>query len=414
MTKICNKSLLKPLILLFQNPAKLSYFPDIWKRPNIIPVHKKNDKQLVKNYRLISLLPILGKIFEKIVFNKENYFLLLTQKFLFSRKKETQIDPSISFNNIQVERASHYKHLGVSLDEKLDFKQRIDTTILKINKGISVIKKLRYRLPRIYLMTIYKTFLRPLIDCGDIICDQPENESFCEKLESVQYKAALAITGAIQSTSREKIYQGLGLESLKSRRWYKRLSCMFKILKEEAPNYLTNLAPKCETNYRTRNNSIRTFNCRTNCFKYSIFPSNLNDLFNLDLNIRNAESISLFKSKLLSFIRPVQTNIYNIFDPKSLTFLTRLRLGLSHLNEHRFGHNFQDCLNPLCSCCFVIEDTSHYLLHCHHFSHHCVAVMNRVKSICDNFDSKEIYFYRVTHDLMKTKIKLFSRQLYII
>ena len=76
MIKICDKSLLKPLILLFQNSAKLSYFPDIWKRSNIIPVHKKNDKQLVKNYRPISLLPIFGKIFEKIIFNKIYHFLL--------------------------------------------------------------------------------------------------------------------------------------------------------------------------------------------------------------------------------------------------------------------------------------------------------------------------------------------------
>ena len=89
----------------------------------------------------------------------------------------------------------------------------------------------------------------------------------------------------------------------------------------------------------------------------------------------------------MSFIRPVQTNIYNIFDPKGLTFLTRLRLGLSHLNEHRFRHNFQDCLNPLCSCSLEIEDTSHYLLHCHHFSHHDVDLVNSVKSICDNLDS---------------------------
>ena len=61
-----------------------------------------------------------------------------------------------------------------------------------------------------------------------------------------QYKVALAITGAIQGTSREKIYQELGLESLRTRRWYKRLSCMFKIVKEEAPNYLINLIPKIQ------------------------------------------------------------------------------------------------------------------------------------------------------------------------
>ena len=101
----------------------------------------------------------------------------------------------------------------------------------------------------------------------------------------------------------------------------------------------------------------------------------------------------------MSFIRPVQTNIYDIFDQKGLTFLTRLRLGFSHLNEHKLRHNFQDCLNPLCSCSLEIEDTSHYFLHCHHFSHHRVVLMNIVKSICNNFDSmpdniKDLLLYR--------------------
>ena len=64
-------------------------------------------------------------------------------------------------------------------------------------------------------MTISKAFLRPLIYHGDIIYDQPQNESFSEKLESVRNKATLAITGAIQGTSCDKIYQELGLESHK-------------------------------------------------------------------------------------------------------------------------------------------------------------------------------------------------------
>ena len=229
--------------------------------------------------------------------------------------------------------------------------------------------------------------MRPLVDYGDIIYDQPQNESFCNKLESVQYKAALAITGAIQGTSRDKLYQELGLESLKSRRWYKRLSCMFKIMKKEAPNYLINLIPKCEQTIRTRNNHIPSYHCRTDCFKYSFFPSTLNDWFKLDENIRNSESIAIFKSRLLSFIRPVQSNIYHIFDPKGLKFLTRLRLGLSHLNEHKFRHNFQGCLNPLCSCSLGIEDTSHYLLHCQRLTNHRIDLMNSVKSVVINFKS---------------------------
>ena len=67
---------------------------------------------------------------------------------------------------------------------------------------------------------------------------------FVKKIESVQYKTISVITGAIQGTSRDKIYQELGLESLKSRRWYKRLDRMVKIINEKAPDYLINLIPK--------------------------------------------------------------------------------------------------------------------------------------------------------------------------
>ena len=61
---------------LFPKLTKLSYYPDIWKRCSTIPVHKKNDKQLVKNYQPLSLLPIFGKNSEKIIFNKIYHFLL--------------------------------------------------------------------------------------------------------------------------------------------------------------------------------------------------------------------------------------------------------------------------------------------------------------------------------------------------
>ena len=125
---------------------------------------------------------------------------------------------------------------------------------------------------------------------------------------------------------------------------------MFKIMKEEAPNYLINLIPKCEQTIRTRNNRIPVYHCRTESFKHSFFPSNLKDRFSLDGSIRNSEKISTFKNRLLSFIRPVQNNIFNAFDQTGLKFLTRLRLGVSYLNEYRFRHNFQDCMNRLCSC----------------------------------------------------------------
>ena len=161
------------------------------------------------------------------------------------------------------------------------------------------------------------------------------------------------------------------------------------------------------------------FKLRSKLFQVLFFFSTLNDWHNSYLNIRNSESTSIFKTKLLPFIRPLQTNIYNIFDPKGLKFLTRLRLGLSYLNEQRFRHNFQDCLNPSCSCSLETKETSHYLLQCYLF-HTVVLFLWIVQNpfviilmLCLAM-SKKIYFFMVTHDLMKTKIKLFWRQLWII
>ena len=147
------------------------------------------------------------------------------------------------------------------------------------------------------------------------------------------------------------------------------------------------MIPKIQQTTRTRINRIPTFHCRTDCFKNSFFPFTLNDWYKLDEAIRNSESISIFKSRLLSFIRPLESNLCNIFDPIGLKFLTRFCLGFSRLNEHRFPHNFEDCMNPLCSCSLKIEDTSHYLLHCHHFSQYRIVLMNSVKSILENFES---------------------------
>ena len=72
----------------------------------------------------------------------------------------------------------------------------------------------------------------------------------------------------------------------------------------------------------------------------------------------------MFKRLILQFIRPSRSEIYNIHDPFGLKLLTRLRVEFSHLREHKFRHNFQDTLNPLCSCSLEPESVNHFLLHC--------------------------------------------------
>ena len=82
MIKICGKSLCKPLEIIFKSCIIKEEFPSEWKKANVVPVHKKSDKQSLKNYRPISLLPIFGKIFERIIYN--NIFEYLTTNKLIS------------------------------------------------------------------------------------------------------------------------------------------------------------------------------------------------------------------------------------------------------------------------------------------------------------------------------------------
>ena len=76
--------------------------------------------------------------------------------------------------------------------------------------------------------------------------------------------------------------------------------------------------------------------------------------------------------------QPNQCSIYRIHNSVGLKLLTRLRLGLSHLNEHRFNNNFQSYINHSCSCSLAIESTTQFLLHCHHFSNTRSTFLNSI------------------------------------
>ena len=415
MIQICGESIALPLKLIFETALKEKKFPDIWKIANVVPVHKKEEKNLLRNYRPISLLPIFSKIFERVIYNcLFNYFVTnklftpaqsgflpgdsciaqllsiiheiqtnfdtnppadvrgvlldiskafgkvwhkglifklnsygvegdllsllecyLTNRnqrvvlhgqtsdlkqfhsgvpqgsvlgpllfliyindlpdgimsmckifaddtslfsiensthssqsvlnsdlkcinewayqwkmhfnpdpkkqaneVIFSRKSDKSIYPPVTFNNNHVTNCSHQKHLGVVLDSKLDFNLHIEQKIKKCYKLIGIIRRLSVSLPRKALLTIYKSFVRPHLDYGDILYDKPGKQNFENKIERVQYKACIAITGAIQGSSKERLYDELGLISLKERRWYNKLIFFYKIVNGLLPKYL--------------------------------------------------------------------------------------------------------------------------------------------------------------------------------
>ena len=129
------------------------------------------------------------------------------------------------------------------------------------------------------LLCIYKAFVRPHLDYADIIYDQPGNKKFIQKLESVQYNAALAITGCFRGTSREKLYNELGLETLADMRWFRKFLFFHKIINGLSPPYLRRFPPQpnintFNTSYSMRNKRLlHPFAARTGPFQSNFFLS---------------------------------------------------------------------------------------------------------------------------------------------
>ena len=183
-------------------------------------------------------------------------------------------------------------------------------------------------------------------------------------------------------------------------------------------SYLFQLILPNNNVYATRSsqsNKISGFKTRHNFFKDSFFPAVISEWNSLDVKIRNSSPINMFKKELLKFIRLVPSSTYNINDSKGLTLLTKLRLGLSLLGDHKFRHNFQDCVPPMCSCGQDVETSTHFLLQCP--NHHCARktlfhkinkVSGNVLRQSDSTITKILLFGDIKLDFETNKILLMS------
>ena len=114
-------------------------------------------------------------------------------KFL-SRKSHFPKHPDVNFNSRVVEKVKIQKDLGLKLDERLNFRKHLKDKFAIVNSKIGMLKKLSKYLPRHSLITLYKAFTR-----SHLVYGKPNNTNVCNKIESLQYIAALAITGAIRA-----------------------------------------------------------------------------------------------------------------------------------------------------------------------------------------------------------------------
>ena len=134
--------------------------------------------------------------------------------------------------------------------------------------------------------------------------------------------------------------------------------------------------------YAMRNvDCIPLIKIKHNFFKNTFLPSAIIEWNKLDLAIRNAESLGIFKSNIFKFFRPIPRSFFNCYNHKGIRLMTQLRLGLSRLREHKFNHNFRNCINRLCSCAMDIESTSHLFIHCPLFDDETTTLLSTLNKI---------------------------------
>ena len=281
-----------------------------------------------------------------------------TRSYIFKEKKY--------FQRQSGKKSAYQKHLGMFLASKLDFDEHIKGVF--DSKSIGLTRKIRNFLQRSSLLQIYKCFVRPHLDYGEIIYDV---KSFQQKLESIQFNAVSAIIETIRGTSREKIYPELGLESLQDRCWYRKLRIFYRILNSMSLKYISDIIPRTISwRHSSRNANILLVIVNSNYFMSTFFPSKITEWNKVDLSSCNSTSLYIFKRRLSQFVKPLENSFFTCHNPIGIKYLTRLRLEFSQLCYRKFKHGFLDAVDLLCSCITRIENTVHYFLNCPNFQLH--------------------------------------------
>ena len=207
----------------------------------------------------------------KMVFNPDRS--KQATEILFSCKKKMVDHDELIFNGAPVSRVTEHKHLGLILQSNLSFEKHIIEKMAKAKTHIGIIKHLNRFLPFKTLNQMYKALVRPHLDYCDIIYHIPSTTNLpplgislhglMEKVEQIQYQGALAVTGTWQGSSRVKIYEEIGWETLSDRRMSKRILQTHKIVNGKTPNYLREKMPPNRRNLINLPHIFQEVNCRT-------------------------------------------------------------------------------------------------------------------------------------------------------
>ena len=304
-----------------------------------------------------------------------------SESMIFSRKRNKPYHPPVFMNQSQIEEVTSHKHLGLVYSNDCTWHEHLDYIKTKAWVRINIMRKLKFKLDRRSLQTIYFSFIRPVIEYADVVWDDCTLYE-ANDLEKIQIEAARIVTGATKLVSIESLYSETGWETLASRRNKHKLQLFYKMQNNLTPDYLSSLVPENVGNnsaYNLRNaRNLNTLQAHSQLYFKSFLPSVTRDWNGLSEEIRNSPSLSSFKHHLdVNLTKPSKF----FFDGKRLgqIYHARLRMRCSSLNAHLFSKNIID--SPLCAS-GSFEDTNHFLLSCPRYAVLRQELVNKITPIC--------------------------------
>ena len=229
---------------------------------------------------------------------------------------------------------------------------------------MNVMRKLKFCLDRKSLEIIYLIFIRPILDYADVVWDNCTNYEK-QELNKIQTEAARIVTGATKLVSLHAFFDEVKWEPLEAWRMKHRLLLLYKMFNNLSPEYLSSLIPPTVSNISRYNlcnaQNIQTIDSRTTQYFDSFLPSPIREWNNLSLDVRNSDSIMIFKRKLDSDIKSIPRYLY-AGNRRAQVLHARLRTKCSSLFQKRINDS------PLCLCGNV-ENTDHYFV-CVDFTMH--------------------------------------------
>jgi hypothetical protein len=294
---------------------------------------------------------------------KVNFNQTKTELMVLSRKINPIIPP-LFFDDVQLEPIDCHKHLGIILQKDCKWDQHIKSIVTKCRLLINCLRSYKYRLGRRALENIYKAYILPHFDYGDVLWDGC-TETQAEELESLHLDALRTIIGTVRGTSHEKIYSESGFTTLSERRKRHKLIMYHKIVNEHVPNYLhSNLPPLVTDNipYNLRRQYEREGLAWDICrFRDSFFLATSALWNNLPAHIQTSISVSQLK-RFLSRDDPIIPPNYFSGERKEQLIHCKLRLGMSDLNQDMVNRHIS--INSSCACGSPSETAIHFLLQC--------------------------------------------------